>query len=267
MPRLTFLGTGEYLTSERYWNGFVIDGHILVETSPTVLPHLRRCGFDAGDLDVIFLSHFHADHTFGWPFLLLELIRRRGRDPVFVVGPPGVEARLREMMEVGSVPELWDAARDRLDIRWVEADGGWQTAGALRYRAVEVDHVPHLRCFGYMFDLGHTEAAGAALSTTASGAGPDTAATSAAKTLPLGYSGDVRPCRGLDTLAANCDTLVLECNGPHPPPKTHMDIADVADLRDRFPEVRLILTHMGPGIDAKRIHNCEKAEDFQTLDV
>jgi ribonuclease Z len=265
MPRLTFLGTGEYLTSERYWNGFVIDGHILVETSPTVLPHIRRCGLDVADLDVIFLSHFHADHTFGWPFLLLELIRRRGLDPVFIVGPPGVEARLRDMMEVGGVSELWDAAKDRLDLRWVEADEGWQVAGSLQYRAVEVEHVPHLRCFGYMLDFRQSG------SQAASGA-DETETVAAGEVLPstegiVGYSGDVRPCQGLDTLAAGCDTLVLECNGPHPSPKTHMDVADVADLRLRFPGVRLILTHLGPGINAEHIHNCVTAEDFQTIDV
>ncbi|MBO0728994.1 MAG: ribonuclease Z [Acidimicrobiaceae bacterium] len=242
MARLTFLGTGEYLASERYWNGFVVDGHILVETSPTVLPHLRRCGLDAANLDLILLSHFHADHTFGWPFLLLELIRSHGPDPLFVVGPPGVEGRLSEMMEVGAVPELWEAAKDRLDIRWVEADGQWEKAGSLRYRAVEVDHVPYLRCYGYQLDLG----------------GPSGI---------VGYSGDVRPCQGLDTLAATCDTLVLECNGPHPPPRTHMDAPDVADLRARHPAVRLILTHLGPGIDVSQIENCAKAEDFQVIDV
>ena len=32
--------------------------------------------------------------------------------------------------------------------------GSWQEAGALRFRAVEVVHVPYLRCFGYLFDRG-----------------------------------------------------------------------------------------------------------------
>jgi hypothetical protein len=35
-----FLGTGDFRAAERYWNAFVIDGRILVESSPTVVPHL-----------------------------------------------------------------------------------------------------------------------------------------------------------------------------------------------------------------------------------
>ena len=43
MASLTFLGTGNFLAPGRYWNSFVIDGTVLVEPSPTALPHLRRC--------------------------------------------------------------------------------------------------------------------------------------------------------------------------------------------------------------------------------
>jgi hypothetical protein len=31
-------------------------------------------------------------------------------------------------------------------------DGTWQDAGQLRFRAVEVEHVDHLRSYGYLFD-------------------------------------------------------------------------------------------------------------------
>ncbi len=240
MTRLTFLGTGDYLTAERYWNGFVINERTLVEPCPGVVPHLRRCGLDAGHLGVILVSHFHADHTFGWPFLLLELLRRSRRAPVYVVGPPGAEERFAAMMDVGGVANIREAVAGQLELRYIEVDGGWQAAGELRFRAVEVDHVPHLRCFGFVLDIdGRT----------------------------LGYSGDTRPCSGLDELASVSETLVLECNGPHPPPPVHMDVPDVANLRRRFPNVRLVLTHLGAGINARDIENCIVPDDFATIEL
>jgi len=237
---ITFLGTGDYLASERYWNGFVVDRHILVEPSPAVLPHLRRCGIDAAELDVVVVSHFHADHTFGWPFLLLELLRRKGSAPVSVIGPPGVQGRLAAMMELGGVEGVSSEAHRRLDLRYVEVDESWQDAGTVSVRAVEVDHVPYLRCFGFLLDLGDRI---------------------------LGYSGDTRPCPGLDTLAGACDPLVLECNGAHPPGGVHMTVEDVAALRGRFPGLSLVLTHLGPGVDASSIDNCVVPNDFQTIDI
>src|SRR5581483_5721606 len=96
---LTFLGTGNYLAPGRYWNSFVLDGNVLVEPCPTALPHLRKVGIPATEIDVIVISHFHADHTFGWPFLLLEMLRRDPNRPLWIVGPPGVEQFLADMMK------------------------------------------------------------------------------------------------------------------------------------------------------------------------
>lgn len=240
MTKLTFLGTGPYLATERYWNGFVIDDQILVEPSPTVLPHLRRCGIDPVGIDVVVISHFHADHTFGWPFLLLELMQRHGAAPLFVVGPPAVESYLATLMEVGGVPGLQREAHRQLDIRYVEVDGSDQVAGPLSFRAVEVDHVRHLDCFGFLFRRGESA---------------------------LGYSGDTGPCAGLDTLAEASETLVLECNGPHHPSTRHMDVGHVVALRERFPRLKLVLTHLGAGIDSERIENCTVPDDFQTIEV
>lgn len=239
MTELTFLGTGNYLAPGRYWNSFVVDGHVLVEPSPIVLPHLRRSGIGADRLDAVLISHFHADHTFGWPFLLLELVRA-GRDrPFFVVGPQGVEQFLVDMLELGAVRNVLEAARATLDVRHVEVDGSWQQAGPLRLRAVEVEHVEDLRCYGYL-----VERDGGVLA----------------------YSGDTRPCDGLDELAAAADVLVLECNGAHVP-KTHMDETDVAALRDRFPHLPFVLTHLGEGVDVAGIPGTVVPDDLATVTV
>ena len=236
-----FLGTGNFLTPlGRYWNSFVLDGRILVEPSPIALPHLRRAGIDAAAIDVVVLSHFHADHTFGWPFLAIELLRTHGSTPLHVVGPPGVRAHLAEQLVLGGIPDVVDALEARVELRYVEVDGTWQDAGPLRLRAVEVEHVPDLACFGYLFDWrGRT----------------------------IGYSGDSAPCAGLEEVASAADVLVLECNGPHPPhlPKSHHDLADVEALRARHPDVPLVLTHLGEDPDLTRLPNTRVPNDLDEL--
>lgn len=236
-----FLGTGNFLAPGRYWNSFVLDGSILVEPSPTALPNLRRCGLGVDTLDVIVVSHFHADHTFGWPFLVLEIIQRRPRRPLFVVGPPGVESFLADMLTLGGLPNVL-AAQAALDLRFVEVDGSWQEAGGLRFQGVEVDHVPHLRCFGYLFERDGRL---------------------------VGYSGDTSPCAGLETLASQADVLILECNGPHAPglPISHMDVDAVGSLRERHPTVPFVLTHLGEGVDASALADVRVPVDFARLTI
>jgi ribonuclease Z len=239
MTTLTFLGTGNFLAPPgRYWNSFVLGRNVLVEPSPTALPHLRRCGFAVEDVEVVVVSHFHADHCFGWPFLLEALAEVGGGKTVHVVGPPGVEAHLGELMDAGAVGSVTDMAYDRLDLRFVEVDGSWQEAGPLRFRAVEVEHVPYLRCFGYLFEGGTEQDAGA-------GADEDPPRV-------IGYSGDVTPCAGLTELATEADALVVECNGRHTPPgvpTSHMDEESIRALAAAHPDTHLILTHLGEQVD------------------
>ena len=205
-----------------------------------MLPGLRRAGADLSAIGAVFISHFHADHTFGWPFLLLEyLYRVRRSSDLWVVGPPGVEARLAEMVRVGAYPPN-DPARSGFDLRFVEVDEREQTAGAVRFRAVRVDHAPELDCYGFLVEHGGRT---------------------------LGYSGDTRLCAGLRRLAAAADVLVLECNQRHGPAAVHMSLEDVRELRTAYPAVPFILTHVGDDVDAGGIPGVRVAQDHETIAV
>jgi ribonuclease Z len=244
MTELTFLGTGNFLAPPgRYWNSFVMESSVLVEPSPIALPHLRRCGFSVDALEVIVVSHFHADHCFGWPFLLEALAHDGGGRTVWVVGPPGIEAHLVGICDAGAVRSVSDAARGSLDLRFVEVDGDWQSAGRLRFRAVEVVHVPYLRCFGYLFER------------------PGQV---------VGYSGDTTPCDGLRELAREADVLVVECNGRHTPPgvpTSHMDEDSIRQLQADHEGVRLVLTHLGEQVDLAALPGVTVPGDFERLVV
>jgi ribonuclease BN (tRNA processing enzyme) len=263
VTELTFLGTGNFVAPPgRYWNSFVLDTSVLVEPSPTALPHLRRCGFDLAAIEVVVVSHFHADHCFGWPFLIEAMAEIGGGRTLHVVGPPGIEAQLAQVMEAGAVSSVTAMAYANLDLRFVEVDGTWQRAGLLRFRAVEVVHVPYLRCFGYLFDRGGDDAAG----DDAAGAG----AAGARSRGIVAYSGDTTPCAGLTELAAAADVLVVECNGRHTPPgvpTTHMDEDSVRALQAAHPDVHLILTHLGEQVDTASLHGVTIPEDFERLTV
>jgi ribonuclease BN (tRNA processing enzyme) len=241
VTELTFLGTGNFLAPPgRYWNSFVMDANVLVEPCPTALPHLRKCGFDPASIDVVVISHFHADHCFGWPFFLQAVAEAGGGRTLHIVGPPGLEEHLANMIDVAKVRSTLEMAHRRLDLRFVDVDGSWQEAAGLRFRAIEVEHVPYLRCFGYLFERGDRF---------------------------VGYSGDVRPCDGLNELAVEADVLVLECNGAHAGPHTHMEESDVRDLQAAHPDTHFVLTHLGEQVDTTSMPGVTIPEDFERLTV
>jgi len=244
VTELTFLGTGNFLAPPgRYWNSFVLDTSVLVEPSPTALPHLRRCGFPIEAIEVVVVSHFHADHCFGWPFLLEAAAEIGGGRTLHVVGPPGIEDHLANLNEAGAVGSVTVMASANLDLRFTEVDGSWQEAGPLRFRGVEVVHVPYLQCFGYLFDRGNQIVA---------------------------YSGDTTDCEGLRELAREAEVLVVECNGRHTPPgvpTSHMDEESVRALQAAHPDVHLILTHLGEQVDTASVRGVTVPDDFERLTV
>jgi ribonuclease BN (tRNA processing enzyme) len=241
---LTFLGTGNYFAPAGYWNSFLIGERVLVETAPSVLPNLRRSTADINAIQAIFLSHFHADHTFGWPFLLMELLVRAQRTAdLWVVGPAGVEAYLAEMVRAGAMDTIVSTVRATVNdfpLHFVEVTGGMQSAGPVRFRAVQVEHAPELDCYGFLIDC---------------------------EGRSVGYSGDTRYCAGLREIAGLSDVLVLECNGALAGPGGHVGLDDVRALCDEFPALPIILTHLGDAVDASGLPNVRIAADFQRLDV
>ncbi|HLZ68859.1 MAG TPA: MBL fold metallo-hydrolase [Dehalococcoidia bacterium] len=237
---LTFLGTGNFNAQGRYWNSFLIGRRVLVEPSPIALANLFRAGVDATEIDVIFLSHFHADHSFGWPFLLLNQAGRR-RSPLWVVGPPGLQAFLEEMTHAGRLDHLVAMSFQRgggFPLHYVEADEREQAAGDIRFRAVRVEHDPALDCFGYLIQQGSRS---------------------------IGYSGDTILCDGLRRIAAGADALVLECNQAHGQPRVHMSLERVRALRDEFPALPFVLTHMGADVTDPSIPNVRLPNDLETV--
>lgn len=71
--KIRILGNGGYINNGLPYNAFVIDGSALVETPPDIMQTLQREKIGLDDIREIYISHLHGDHTFGFPFIALQL--------------------------------------------------------------------------------------------------------------------------------------------------------------------------------------------------
>jgi len=234
---LLFLGSGSgFAPGGRYYSSFLLNGRYLFDAGPTSLVHLKRAGVNPHDVDAVFISHFHADHFFGLPLLLLDYVDHAPRErELTIVGPPGIEARLRALLEIGlpgMVTRAWPFA-----VRYQEAaDGVAAEAAGLPYVARRVAHSEHLESFGYRVDVGGRA---------------------------LAYSGDSGLCDALVALGQGAVVFVLECSNWEAPPKYHMGLADIRELRRRLgPEPAFVLTHLDAGTRDIDVENTVLAEEF-----
>ena len=211
---LLFLGSGNAFAAEgRAFSSFLLNGRYLFDCGPTVLQQLQKAGVPGSDIDVVFISHFHADHFFGLPFLLLDS-KYGGRDrDLTIVGPPGVQDQVERLLELGYPSLLRDTSYAR-HYREVQ-DGIEGEVEGLRFTAARVEHVPGLQCFAY-----RAEAEGRSLV----------------------YSGDTTLCGGLLRLVKGADVVVLECSCQGV--EVHLSPEGVEEVTRHAGGASVIVTHL-----------------------
>jgi ribonuclease BN (tRNA processing enzyme) len=242
---LTFIGTGNGFAPTRYYSSFLLNNRWLFDASPPLVPHLKRLGKKLRDIEMIFISHFHGDHYFGLPFLLLDYaeLERRTED-LTIVGPPGIQKRIEAATNLAFANVF--RKRDRgYDLKFIEAKNGKSDAlGDCSWLAVKLQHVPDLEAFGFRVTVGGRT---------------------------LAYTGDTAMCDALVPLANGADVLVVECScWTETCGAIHMTPNDILALRDRItPATKIVLTHIGAGEAPQHIREAGIliAEDLQTLSL
>lgn len=145
MHTVTILGNGGAVSDGLPYNGFVIDGHVLVEMPPDVMPSLQTVGIEPDAIDTVYISHFHADHIFGLPFFILQrfmnALRTKTGSGCTVFGPPGIGIRGETLLDI-AFGELPARRWMREALRFVEITDG-QTevlAPGLAATCLRMDH-------------------------------------------------------------------------------------------------------------------------------
>ena len=101
--RVTLLGTGALAPSvERFGPATLIeagDEVLLFDCGRGAMQRLEQAGVRVQDLDAVFLTHLHSDHTIGLPDLWLTGWATGRVAPLAVYGPEGTEAMLKSLRD------------------------------------------------------------------------------------------------------------------------------------------------------------------------
>ena len=99
--QIKILGNGGAINDGLPYNSFLVDDFFLAETPPDIMTSLFRERTDLSKLRVIYISHFHGDHYFGLPFLVLRLFFNSAGNPmdyrIMMLGPAGIKNKLKDL--------------------------------------------------------------------------------------------------------------------------------------------------------------------------
>ncbi len=242
--RVTFLGSGDAFGSGGRLQTCigVTDGttRCLLDCGASSLVAMRRFGVDPLSVDAVVISHLHGDHFGGLPFLILDAQFGRRTRPLTIAGPPGIERRVGEAMEV-FFPGSFGIER-KFGVGFVELEDR-------RPRAIGPFTVTP-------YTVVHPSGA------------PPFALRVAVQGLVVAYSGDTEWTESLVEAARGADLFVCEAYFFDKQVKYHLDYRTLLAARARLDCRRLMLTHMSADMLARLGEvEAEWAEDGKTVEL
>ena len=270
MLELCLLGTGgmlplpyRALTSlmVRY-NG----SSILIDCGEGTQNQIRLQGWSFKPIDVICITHFHADHISGLPGMLLTMGNAERTEPLTMIGPKGLEHVVNSLRIIA--PEL------PFEIKFIELEQPEEVIEicGLRIRAFRVNH--RVTCYGYNIELdraGKFDAAraralglpvqywsllqkGETVDYEGNVYTSDMVMGSPRKGLKVTYCTDTRPVDAIAECAKDADLFI--CEGMYAEKEKivkakqykHMTFYEAADMAKRAGVKELWLTHFSPSL-------------------
>ena len=209
---------------------------MLVDAPPTVIPQLRQNGVSPVEITDLFVTHWHGDHTFGLPFLLLErkwISDRDGENILTIHLHTGGEKRMIQLCDL-AYPESLN------DLHWVKYNNEPGTVNGWDFERFEVCHNPVTEPFGYRFEKDG---------------------------FILVHCGDSGPCENIERLAGEADVMIVEMGIPdYVESPYHYTPSRLKELAMKHPQTTFIATHnfSEMGVTSDLPQNVIEASDGDT---
>ena len=242
--RLQFIGCGDAFGSGGRFNTcFHVHGagqNFLIDCGASSLVAMTRLAIDRNAIDLILLTHFHADHFGGVPFFVLDaqLVAKRTRS-LTIAGPPGLTD--------------W---YDRLFAATFPGDR--KLPFELNLREVEIGARNGIHGLVITpFHVRHDDKAGPCLAYRIELEGKI-----------ICYSGDTEWTESLVEAARGADLFICECYMFEKVVRAHLSLST---LRDKLPAIgakRVVLTHMSEDMLSRLSEiEFETASDGGTISI
>lgn len=197
------------------------DKAILIDCGEGTQISFRKTDYDLSKLEIILITHCHADHILGLPGILLTLGNYLKSNPLFIVGPQGIKNTVMDLMTVCKyIP---------YEIKFIELKN--ESLQNIDFENIKITSIPlfhPISCAGYSINFCNEK-------------------------LKISYCTDTRPTEYM-SIIENSDLFV--CEGMYGSDdqysnavrKRHMLFSEAAQVAKKYNIKELWLTHFSQNI-------------------
>jgi len=195
----------------------LLDDHVLVDVPNGVTKHLKNLGYDVLAIDTILLTHLHGDHFFDLPFFLLNKLLEKNHTKITIVGPKETAQKVQQLVNFG-FPNSWEKLKECFEIEMVKYDTDTIIQlPNLKIETKEVKHADFKPAFGYVVEIEGKK---------------------------IAFSGDSCYCEAIEYLVQEAEVSILDMSMQESGNEAHMGYTEIQDICTRYPEKKIIATHM-----------------------
>lgn len=215
--RITFIGTGTMGSTTRANTSILVD-NILFDCGMGTIKQFERLGNKVKDLEYVVISHFHADHFFDLPNLIIgRKIRNELDKKLYIVGPIGIRQKVYDMMilSFGNMGLLEEYS----NIEFVELSINEQTnINNYILTACELKHGNAKPNYGYLLEKDNK---------------------------CIGYTGDTTICDNYYKMCEKADIMLVDTTIISESNSAHMGASDLIKIAEQYTNCNFYAVHRG----------------------